>query len=115
MVLMPTNIDGLQSARTQIQDWVSLSEPRLSLFPPLESSGIVQTPKREGGEKNHWSCESKECVITVPLRYTSTAVYLAFSNACRLWVALPGSRGVGVLPCLHTNWQQSRLRGAKDL
>lgn len=60
---MPTNIDGLQSARTQIQDWVSLSEPRLSLFPPLESSGIVQTPKGEGGEKITGAVNQKSVLL----------------------------------------------------
>lgn len=58
-----------------------------------------------------------QSVITVLSKHTvhQLCLCLAVFNTSRLWVVLPGSRGVGMLPCLHTNWQQRRHRGSKDL
>lgn len=100
LVLMPTNIDGLHSGGAQIEGWVSLRVN--ALYFQIWRLWCRSTLKRAVNQKS------------VLLQFHSD-ILLATSNACWLWVALPASRGVGVLPCLHTNRHQSRHRGAKDL
>lgn len=51
LVLMLTNIDGLQSGGAKIQGWVSQSEG--SIFPPLESVVLFNHKKRKNARSSN--------------------------------------------------------------
>ena len=58
--------------------------------------------------KTHQSCESKKSVITVPLTDPHPLCVLLFLMPADCGWPCWGSRGVGLLPCLHTNWQSEK-------